>query len=513
MSKSRIFLLLLLSFIGGVAFRSFIDLPLFFVWAAIVVGVVLIAAGFLRGHRAAIIYGFLFLAFLAGVFRYTMVDESRPELTGLLGQNIRIRGFVAAEPDMAQSVQRLKVKVETAESKDLRAPIFTLLTLRRFPEYRLGDELSIQGVLEAPTAYSDFDYPAYLAKDEIFSIMRFPVLQKTGEGRGSKLQLTLSKLKHAFEEKIDLALPEPHGAFLKGLTLGEREALPKDLVENFNRTGTTHIVALSGYNITMVGRFFIAFLLLISVPFQLAFWIASAGILLFVMLTGAAPSVVRAGIMGILVLVARREGRIYSMTNALAFAGAAMIFHNPKILRFDAAFQLSFLATLGLVYLSPHVEKFFEKTGHRLSLFLFRRRVLLTHSEKLRKERDKKYSLFPFKQIFIETLSAQLMVLPLIIYIFGRASIVSPVTNLLILIAVPYSMVLGFVTGFLGFLWQPLAAASGWITWAFLEYKLRVIEFAALLPLASVEIGKWAIIPVLLIYGWAFWKLKKAPKI
>lgn len=105
------------------------------------------------------------------------------------------------------------------------------------------------------------------------------------------------------------------------------------------------------------------------------------------------------------------------------------------------------------------------------------------------------------------------MVLPLIIYIFGRASIVSPVTNLLILIAVPYSMVLGFVTGFLGFLWQPLAAASGWITWAFLEYKLRVIEFAALLPLASVEIGKWAIIPVLLIYGWAFWKLKKAPKI
>lgn len=465
---------LLLAFVLGIALRSFVPVSIIFIWVGAVLGVAVASIGIFQKQKAIVVYGFLFLAFLSGVFRFAMIENIKPDLAEFYGQPNTFHGIIVEEPERTDKVQRLKAEI-TGQPR-----FYTLITIRRYPEFKIGDDLKIQGVLQKPENYSDFDYVSYLAKNDIYSTFSFPLIEKTGESKGNKLKIFLSRAKHSFEKNIDIALPEPHASFLKGLLLGERESLPQELVEDFNRTGTTHIVALSGYNITLVGRFFTEVLLFLTIPFYVSFWLATAAIILFIMLTGASPSVVRAGIMGILVLVANREGRPYHMTNALALAGAAMIFQNPKILRFDAAFQLSFLATLGLVYLSPRISAL-------LSRF-----------------KDNK-----IKQILVETLSAQIMVLPLLIYLFGRVSLISPITNILVLLAVPYSMATGFITGMLGFLWSPLGQASGFVTWVLLEYKIRTIELLAKLPFVSVSIGIWGLIPVAFLYGFLFLRLKR----
>ena len=301
------------------------------------------------------------------------------------------------------------------------------------------------------------------------------------EGKGSKIKLFLAKIKNSFENKLDLILSEPHNAFLKGLLFGERESLPADLVLNFQRTGTTHIVALSGYNITLLARFFLIVLLYLTVPYYLSFWVASLAIILFVVMVGASPSVVRAAIMGILVLLAGREGRSYHITNALVFAGALMLWQNPKILRFDAAFQLSFLATLGLVYVSPLLEKLFQRRHSGLRT-------------------EKEHLFLSFKKIFIETISAQFAVLPLLIYLFGQVSLVSPLVNVLILLAVPYVMAVGFAAAASAFIFYPLGQILGWAAWVLLEYKIRIISLFAGLPLAFVQVSGWAWAILIIFY-------------
>lgn len=511
MTKSRFFLFLLLSFIAGVALRSFWIVPMVFLWAGVIVGFVIGSLGLIRKFKKIAVYGFLILAFLVGVFRFEGMERTKPDLSLLYQRPLILRGIIWEEPNISSNIQRAKVKIFTADGRELQDTFFTQITLRRHPEFRIGDEIIMQGLLERVQNFREFDYISYLARENIYSSMSFPLIDKIGEGEGSKLKLALSQIKSSFEEKIDRALPEPHGAFLKGLILGERDSLPKDLVENFKKTGTTHIVALSGYNITIIGRFFVTVLLFLTTPFYLSFWLATAGITLFVILTGASASVVRAGIMGVLVLLARREGRAYHMTNALFLAAAVMIFENPKILRFDAAFELSFLATMGLMYLSPHIERYLDG-----AIYYWRRKFNVGGEVDSRfiKKIAQKDKLFSPKQIFIETLSAQLAVLPLLIYLFGRVSVISPPANLFILMAVPFSMTMGFITGALGFLWEPLSLMSGWISWVLLEYKIKVIELLAAVPWAFLDLAWWSIVPISVFYTiWFYYLWKRSKRI
>lgn len=484
---------------AGVLVRSFLPVSLFLVWVGVLVGLIVGLLGFLQKKKSLALWGFFILAFFAGVFRLEMTERSRPDLNNLYGKNIVARGAVWEKPETRGQNTRLKIKIEKIGDEKAKEDIFILATLRNYPEYKLGDELKIEGVLKKPASSAEFDYAAYLAKEDVFAVSFFPRVSKIGEGETSRIKIYLAGFKTAFEEKIDRVLPEPHSSFLKGLLLGGKESLPEDLVRDFQQTGTAHIVALSGYNITLVGRFFVVILtLFLFLPFSIAFWLASAGIALFVLMAGASASAVRAAVMGILVLLSQKEGRMYNITNALIFAGALMIFQNPRILRFDAGFQLSFLATVGLIFLSPRVEVWLN-------------RILKIKSSLKPVFSEKKTAGLKFKQIFIETTSAQLMVLPLLVYLFGQVSFISPLVNVLVLVAVPYAMFLGFITGISGFLSGNLSMVLGWVIWALLEYKIRVIGLFAKFPAASIAVGEWVVIPIILIYFWLLWRLWVRP--
>ncbi|MEK7541798.1 MAG: ComEC family competence protein, partial [Patescibacteria group bacterium] len=287
MSKSRIFLWGMLAFVAGVGIRSFVFVPYIVMWMVGVAAAVMFVIGVRQGSRAAWMGGLFAVALVLGVFRLDMAEYHRPDVSAWYGKNVRAEGVVWEAPRRDVVLQRMKIKIRAIDGVSLGEPFFVLAGVRPYPRYHIGDRVQFDGVLQQPENFSDFDYVSYLARDGIFLVTAFPRAEKTGEDTAWRVTVVLAAVKDAFESNIDTALPEPHAAFMKGLLLGERASLPQELVENFKVAGVSHIVALSGYNITLIGRNLMNLLLWCTAPFVISFWIAVAAIFLFVLMTGA----------------------------------------------------------------------------------------------------------------------------------------------------------------------------------------------------------------------------------
>lgn len=499
MSNSRIFLWVLLSVIAGVGVQSFVSVPLTLLFVGAIASVTILGIGAIRQKRGMWIPALFCLVFLGGMIRFAAVDARQVDASALYGRPLAIQGVIDEEPERASSYQRIAVVIASINGRDMEQSLRVLATTRQFPEYALGDEVKLRGAMEAPRQNGSFDEVSYLKRRGIATTIFYPQIERVAQGKGNQLVLRLVKIKRAFERNIDAILPEPHAAFLKGLILGERASLPPEIVEQFRATGTSHMVALSGYNITIIGSSLSRALLWATLPFAVSFWCGVTAITLFIVMTGASASVVRAGIMGILLLIAQKEGRAYRMTPALAFAAAAMVVQSPYVLRFDAGFQLSFGATLGLVYISPLVERWIDDLSRRLRRDRTARAVVGSEAKEI--------SLA--KRILIETLAAQIAVLPLLIFLFGRVSLISPVVNVLVLLATPYAMGIGFAAATLAFVSQTLGRIAAGAAWLILGYQLAVIGFFARIPLASVEPGVWIMVLLLAVYAIVFWRIRK----
>ena len=458
----------MLAFILGVGSGSFFDISEKLVLIIAIIAVSTVAIFYRRGSRIlsfpVTFAAFLVLVFSAGVLRYDFSESLTKVLTNFndINSNVQLVGYINDEPQRLIDKQRLVLQVKEIRASDYA--IFTdekvLVTANLYPEFQYGDFISVEGKLQSPKNFDDFDYINYLAKDGIFSLAYYPKISEINRNdflrpreisvfENFKISLFKSILiaKKAFEESIERVIAEPNAALINGILLGSRENIPQDLKEAFNKTGTTHILAISGYNITIIGLY-ISYLLMFFMRRQKAFWFTVLGIILFTILTGASASVVRAAIMGILVLVAYREGRFYSMTNSLVFAGVIMVALNPKILRFDVGFQLSFLATMGLIYLTPIIKKKLERMPE----------------------------FWNFKENLVATISAQLMVLPIILYNFGSFSFLSLPANVLILPVVPLTMSFGFIAGILGLIWSRLGEITGLLAWLLAEYEILIVK-------------------------------------
>jgi len=458
--------------------------------------------GVIAQKRGAWIPALFCLAFLGGMIRFAASDARQFDAAPLYGKSLAIQGVIDEEPERMPPHQRIAVAIASINGRDVQKSFRVLATLRQFPAYALGDEIKMQGALEAPRPSSTFDEASYLKRRGITATLFYPQVESIAQEKGNWLVFRLVKIKHAFENNIDAILPEPHAAFLKGLLIGERSSLPPDLVADFQTTGTSHMIALSGYNITIIGSAIQRAFLLLTLPFALSFWLASGVIILFIIATGASASVVRAGIMGILLLIAQKEGRMYRMAPALAFAAAVMVVQNPYVLRFDAGFQLSFGATLGLVYISPYVERWLDEAWRWIRRDQTARAVRAPDA----------YEAPMAKRILIETFAAQIAVLPLLIFLFGRVSLISPLVNVLVLLVTPYAMGVGFVAAMFAFVSQALGRLTGGAAWIILEYQLAVITFFAKIPFAGVALGNVALGCILVLYAFIILKIWRKSK-
>ena len=419
-----------------------------------------------------------------GMFRYDLSElhKYNPLLEQSLGKQVTFRGVVSDEADERESSSRLTVTLDSAVLEEEKVSITgkILVITNLYPKWKYGDRLELSGLLAKPKNFSDettlreVDYRAYLAKDGIYYEMFRPRVTLLSGGQGSWLAEKLFAFKKAFIGNISRFIPEPHAALLGGLVVGAKQSLGKKLLDDFRTVGVIHVVVLSGYNITIIA-YFIEWLFsrLRKTPRLI---LASAGIILFAIMVGASATVVRATIMALLVLLARSTGRIYAVTRALLIAGFFMLMHNPKILVFDTSFQLSFLATVGLIYFSPLIEPKVK---------------WVTEKWKLR-------------EIVVATIATQIFVLPFLLYKTGLFSVVSLPVNLLILTAIPATMLLGFLAGISAFVSTTLALPFAYGAYVLLAYELGVVEWFAKLPFASVTIMAFPSWFVVLVYFFYF---------
>jgi competence protein ComEC len=482
LTKSKIFFYFCLSFAGGVAIASFFDVSQITGGIFLIGATMIIIVSWARRWKA-VVFGFCLLFLLLGIWRFQSVlllTENNISHYADGKTVVFLSGIVAAEPDVRADNIRLKIGAQklvlVGTDKSIPVSGYTLVMAEKYPEYRYGDEIEFRGKLSAPKNFEGFDYKAYLAKDDIYSVMYYPATKFLGKNKGNFIQATLFKIKNSFKENLSRILPEPQASLADGLILGEKATLPEDLVNNFNTVGVIHIIALSGFNITIIADSLRRLFDSLMISRRYSFWLAVFLIVGFVIMTGASPSIVRAAVMGILLILAQKTGRLYSIRNALVFAGMVMLYFNPKILRFDLGFQLSFLATLGLVYISPLLEKYLNWLPKT----------------------------FDLRGIAGATLGAQLAVLPLILYSFGRLSLIAPIANLLILPIIPLAMFWVFLGGATGFVWHWFAQCFGWVSWPFLTYQIKIAAALAKIPYAAVGLKInwiWLVVLYLILWG------------
>lgn len=456
MLKARLFFWGSLGFILGVALFSFEDKIFspgkFFI---LLLPFVILGATFYREEKIILISVFFFSLILGGL----STNLRLMEYYSLPNQAIKFdgSGIIVGVPEIRDQKQDFLIKIRFQE-KDFYVKVTTSAWKKLF----LGDKINLKGDLELPKNYSpDFDYRRYLAKDRIFYTVYDPAIAVIGQS--SNPILILEKATFAFREiltdKIEKIFPSPESGLLVGILLGGNRQLPKEVQENFSQTGVSHVVAVSGYNVTIVAEYLMLLSLSIGLWRKQAFWVAIIGIIFFVLMAGLPSSAVRSGAMAVLILWAMRQGRLAKSGQAILISAWLMLVFNPLLLRYDIGFQLSFLSTLGVVYIYPVWEYFFAEKQNFLG------------------------------EALGMTLSSQLAVMPILIGNFHTLSLISPLTNVLVLPAVPLAMGLGFLALIMNFFPGNIFIWLAWLGFLPLKYIIFTVKYLALCPWASLSLG------------------------
>jgi len=477
--RDKIFYAISFGFVFGIFLRSFIFVDLYLATLFGIISFALILFFiFISKNKWGNIFGFFVLAILFGIFRFHIFENRFLYVfDSVLDKKVTLSGFIIDEPSIGENNQKLIVEIIKNDKK-----VKVLLATDFTEEYKYGDEIKFSGKIEEPENFTtdygkEFDYINYLKKDGILYVMSFPKVEIISSGNGNKIKTTLFFIKEKFLEKINYSIKEPESLLMGGLVLGEKASFDQALRESFINTGTIHIVALSGYNITIIAEWIMKLFSFLPINFSIGFGIGS--IILFILMTGGSTTAIRAGTMAVLALVARATGRNYDVARALILAGVFMIFFNPLILIYDVSFQLSFIATIAVIFIAPRVEKYFTWVTKKFGL----------------------------RDIISVTFAAYIFVMPFILYKMGTLSIVAFPANILILPFIPFTMALGFLTGLVGFISNIFALPFGIISYIFLHYELFIISLFSKLPFSSFSIPNFPLILTVLIYIYFVYKI------
>lgn len=472
-SKSKTFLAFCFCFIAGSGLASLFILPAgaaFYLYLTIfIIGALLI----LLWHKLSIrffVFCSLFLVF--GLWRYasTIPNCQNPsEFCYYNGSTVDFIGVVTDEPQQKIDGMAYTVAVDYVDNQSAAGRV--LIKNRLYPAFSYGDKLAVSCRIKSPSNQADstFHYDKYLARYGVWSICDYASIRKISSGGGNPILAFILNFKSFLNSRVNELWAEPEGSLMSGLLYGARSSLPTYLVDDFSRTGVSHIVAVSGFNITIIAVVLMNLLISFGFYRQRAFYIIVASTILFVVFTGFTASAVRAAVMGIAVLAAKQVGRGARIANILIFTVALMQLMNPYLLIWDVGFQLSFLALMGLIYVSPVLTVILSKAKDFLRLRYKRDSSVAPQNDNA--------MIKILKTTFISTLSAIIATLPLMLYQFGTLSLVAPLVNILILWIVPWLMLAGAVTIGVSLIFLPLGYLFAFVTHFGLSYVIMVVEF------------------------------------
>lgn len=482
------------AFLVGVMVSTFAYPGHAFGIACITTSVGLLFGSLVLGDRSRILF-FALILLLGGIgaLRYSIWESGERanvpnEIIGIRGN---YEGVIVSDPKDDGGVRKFTVLIDRyhAAGGELRETNAKVLVFApRVDGFAYGDRLELHAEIRMPEGFvgdsgNIFDYPMYLRAKGICCVATHPDINILASGEGNVIMAALYGAKREFLAAVGRALAEPAGSLGGGIFLGGGDSLGDVWEERFRVAGLIHIVVLSGYNMTIIAMWFGAIGRKLGFVSGIAF--AAGAIILFAFASGGGATAVRAGIMAILALLARLFGRRYAMDRALLIAGVGMVAIDPGILGHDPSFQLSFLASLGLVYIAPIIE------GGR--------------------EHARPGLLAPFREAFITTIATQLAVLPLLLYMSGTLSLIAPIANVLALPAVPPAMFATAATGALGMISDALAFLPAVVASLLLSWILLITKLAAALPFAALEIGSfpaWGLVSCYALIVAFVWKFR-----
>lgn len=406
-----------------------------------------------------------------------------PNLSAKIGEKVVLEGVVSAEPDVRENNTRLTVDVSDMiyhiATTSVSARVLVIAPLHT--EARYGDIVRAEGTLALPEAFDTtegrrFNYPAYLAKGDILYTLSFAQVNRSGENLGNPIKAGAISIKRLFLQGLGQAIPEPEAGLAAGITVGDKRSIGEELTEDFQRSSLVHMVVLSGYNISVVINAVIAVIGKLGHGAQ--FGAAGIIVVFFALISGGAATAVRAGAMALIAIFARVTRRVALAERILGVVCAAMVMWNPWTLVYDPSFQLSALATLGLVLFTPIFALWLPWLTAKWGV----------------------------REIVASTLATQLTVLPLLLYQSGNLSLVALPANLLALVSVPYAMFASFCAAIAGLIAGPLAPILGAPAYLLLWYEITVAQLFSALPFAAVTLPAfsawWLVIAYAAIFLW-----------
>lgn len=443
-----------------------------------------------RPKRLALV---MLAAFALGVARQAWAQRPLPgtHLARYTDAGYQVfTGRVIRTPDVRDTHVNLTVSVEElkADGGSLRTTGLALVQAPRYGDYSYGDRVRVAGEMLTPPEFDTFSYRDYLARRGIYAIVpraRVDILERRG---GIPWLQALYDLRDRAHDAIGRLLPSPQAPLLAGILLGLDIELPETTRQAFNRTGTAHIIAISGANVIIVVKVLLNLLTPLA-GIRRARLFTVGGVLAYMLFVGADPTVVRAAIMGCLVLFAAQSGRKAHGLTSLAFAVWAMSVWNPALL-WEVGFQLSVAATGGLVLFGDTFTRGLEHFLQRL----------------LTREVAHRAAIWLSEPIAI-SLAAQVATTPLAMLYFGQLSLVALLANALIVPAQPYIMIFGWLAVVVGLFLAPLGWLVSWSVWLPLTYTLQVVRVLSRLPWAAIEVNLsssavWGFYAVFFGAGW-----------
>jgi competence protein ComEC len=472
----------------GIYLGSKIALP----WGIVFIGLIPICIiPFLLQHKKHLLLAaFCLLALFGGCLRLqsslSVVTDQHLQFYNDKG-TAEIEGMVCNEPEDRNVTSIFQLAATKIQIDDAKKEISGKAVIRvpRYHEYHYGDILKVTGNLETPPQFDEFDYKGYLARQGIYSVINYPQIEVLDTGKGFKPLGWIYSLRNHLSQSLSFALPEPQASLAQGILLGLRGKMPYSLQEAFSRTGTAHLLAISGLHLSIIiGIFLSAGIWFFGRRYSIYIWIAFLAIWLYALLTGMRPPVVRGAVMGSMFLIAAYLGRQRSASTALASAAAVMVGIEPQVL-WDASFQLSFLAMAGLILLSPYFQSWARKG------------IAITIGKE-----GTAASLCNFvADSFAVTLAAILATWPVIAYYFDVVSFVGLPATFFALLALPGIIITAALVAGAGLFAPLLAQILGWIAWLFLSYFIFIVQAFDALPFSSASLSSIHIWQICIYYA------------
>lgn len=428
----------------------------------------------------SIIYTFIIvsLLFTVGVFKITIDGKFIPDnqiskfvaTSGIQS----IEGIITDPPHKRTYNIQFVIESEKIKSENHSLDVFggVLISMPRenisdqfLDSLEYGVRVALFGQLTfAGTARNpgEFDMRRYLEVNNIYARILLNdsddivIQQKTGNWI---LSFLIYPLRKKISENLDILIGGEEAKFLKGILIGDRSDIPFETKEAFINAGVMHILAVSGLNVGMIILIVLSLLTALRIPEKPKIIATCIFVIFFIFLTGQSPSVVRAGIMGVIVLCSILLERKIDIYNSLAAAAMILLFFDAKQL-FHPGFQLSFAAVISIVLLYPKifsVEKFIPQKIRHLDVSKF------------------------IIGLVAVSISAAIGTLPFTSYYFGKISIIGLVANLLVVPFTGIVLALGTATTIFSFI-------SMWLGSIFAETTKFTAEF---LLQSVVVFGNW----------------------